>query len=233
MALTPDALARARRSAPRLALLFACTISCWVAGSACSPAIPRIPSWAAGQPVPPQVEPDEQKLWAEARKQVEELEKREAFYPSDSLERYLGALVERLAPARSADAPKLRVRLTQDLELTDAAFAMPDGTIVISLPLLVQFPNEAQLAYLLGHEMAHVFERHSLISQRYDAATSSHVQRMRLSRSHEDDADRMAVESLVRAGYSANESTAALHHIFAVSPEAEGPGVSAWRSHHV
>jgi predicted Zn-dependent protease len=40
------------------------------------------------------------------------------------------------------------------------AFALPDGTIVIHTGLLATLENEAQLASVLGHEIAHVTHKH-------------------------------------------------------------------------
>lgn len=41
------------------------------------------------------------------------------------------------------------------------AFALPGGQVFITLGLLNQLQNEAQLAGVLGHEMGHVIERHT------------------------------------------------------------------------
>lgn len=41
------------------------------------------------------------------------------------------------------------------------AFALPGGQIFITLGLLQQLQNEADLAGVLGHEIGHVFERHT------------------------------------------------------------------------
>lgn len=42
------------------------------------------------------------------------------------------------------------------------AFALPDGSIYVHTGLLAMLENEAQLATVLGHEVAHVIHRHSL-----------------------------------------------------------------------
>jgi beta-barrel assembly-enhancing protease len=46
------------------------------------------------------------------------------------------------------------------------AFALPDGTIVVHVGLLDLLGNEAQLACVLGHEIAHVTHSHAYRSQR-------------------------------------------------------------------
>jgi tetratricopeptide (TPR) repeat protein len=46
------------------------------------------------------------------------------------------------------------------------AFALPNGSIYITTGLLALLENEAQLAGVLGHEAAHVYERHPYIENR-------------------------------------------------------------------
>jgi len=46
------------------------------------------------------------------------------------------------------------------------AFSLPNGSVYITTGLLALLENEAQLAGVLGHETAHVYERHSYIENR-------------------------------------------------------------------
>ena len=46
------------------------------------------------------------------------------------------------------------------------AFALPNGSIYVTTGLLSLLENEAELAGVLGHEMAHVFERHPYLENR-------------------------------------------------------------------
>jgi predicted Zn-dependent protease len=46
------------------------------------------------------------------------------------------------------------------------AFALPNGSVYITTGLLALLENEAQLASVLGHETAHVFERHGYFENR-------------------------------------------------------------------
>jgi predicted Zn-dependent protease len=46
------------------------------------------------------------------------------------------------------------------------AFARPNGSVYVTTGLLALLENEAQLAGILGHETAHVYERHSYLENR-------------------------------------------------------------------
>lgn len=46
------------------------------------------------------------------------------------------------------------------------AFAMPNGSVYITTGLLALLENEAQLAGVIGHEAAHVYERHVYLENR-------------------------------------------------------------------
>lgn len=46
------------------------------------------------------------------------------------------------------------------------AFAMPNGSVYITTGLLALLENEAQLAGVLGHETAHIYERHPYLENR-------------------------------------------------------------------
>lgn len=46
------------------------------------------------------------------------------------------------------------------------AFALPNGSVYITTGLLALLENEAQLAAILGHETAHVYERHPYLENR-------------------------------------------------------------------
>jgi len=46
------------------------------------------------------------------------------------------------------------------------AFALPNGSVYVTTGLLSLLENEAQLAGVLGHETAHVFERHGYFENR-------------------------------------------------------------------
>ena len=108
------------------------------------------------------------------------------------------------------------------------AFAVPGGTVFITKGLLDRMRNEAELAGVLGHEIAHVLSKHHLKAVQKGAQTAlageamSSVLRDRagpvrdrlialgtemysrgLDKSDELEADRMGVVIAARAGYDA------------------------------
>lgn len=118
------------------------------------------PIGASGRPFRP--EADERALWAKAEKEEEALLKRARVYDDPELEKYLTALVDRLLPdgVRTAGVTGVKVEVIRDATLN--AFAMPNGRIYIHTGLLSRVGNEAQLATVIGHELAHFTNRHAL-----------------------------------------------------------------------
>jgi predicted Zn-dependent protease len=108
------------------------------------------------------------------------------------------------------------------------AFAVPGGTIFITRGLLERMRNEAELAGVLGHEIAHVLRRHHLkaIQKGAQAALAGDALQMALrerggaardkliafgtemygrglDKSDELEADRLGIVIAARAGYDA------------------------------
>ena len=81
-------------------------------------------------------------------------------YPDKALTAYVDKVGQRVA-ARS-HRPELKYRFSVVNDSSPNAFALPGGFIAISRGLLINLENEAQLAAVLGHEVAHVTARHSV-----------------------------------------------------------------------
>jgi beta-barrel assembly-enhancing protease len=114
---------------------------------------------------------DERLLWAQADTEAAALLQRVQPYDDPALTAYLTEIAERLTPAavRTAAGPIARVIVLRDSTL--AAFAMPDGRVFVHMGLVAAVENEAQLALVLGREVAHVFQRHALRARRAGRAT--------------------------------------------------------------
>ena len=77
---------------------------------------------------------------------------------------YINAIDQSLVPDEASSGLSFSVRVSADHRPN--AFALPDGRIFVSSGLLTFVENEAQLAVVLGHEIAHVVEGHTLDSIR-------------------------------------------------------------------
>jgi predicted Zn-dependent protease len=102
------------------------------------------------------------------------------------------------------------------------AFALPGGYIYITTGLLKVLNSEAQLAAILAHETAHVTCRHSAVTMSRDlvigagldvlgskasgaarvANIVAQLEGMSYSREHEQQADQVGLDYLVKAGYT-------------------------------
>ena len=130
------------------------------------------------------------------------------------------------------------------------AFALPGGTVVVTDALVEEFPDQDILAGILGHELAHVSERHSL-HQLYRSLSiyvlvamiagdvgpvledvlleGSALASLSYSRKHESEADVIGIETSHAAGYD----PAALAEFFETLSEDFGDtGSSDWLSTH-
>ncbi len=147
-------------------------------------------------------------------------------YPDPQLNEYVDTVGKRLA--RYSHRPDLPYQFTVINDSTPNAFALPGGPVAITRGLLTVMENEAQLASVLGHEIAHVTARHSvqgiqrgvllelgvgvlgsLTSQTaYGGLTSQAGQiaasliNNTYSREQERESDRLGIDYMVRAGYN-------------------------------
>lgn len=130
------------------------------------------------------------------------------------------------------------------------AFALPGGTIVVTDDLVNSFVGDDDvIAGVLGHEIAHVSERH-VLAQLYRAGGAyllvtliagdpgpllqdllregNALLSLRYSRRHEAAADRIGIATAQAAGYDG----AALARFFEKIEEDYGPGGPDWMSTH-
>ncbi|PWH85140.1 M48 family metallopeptidase [Brumimicrobium oceani] len=116
----------------------------------------------------------------------------------------------------AANLLKNEARLRRDLQfyvittnITNALCTDP-GVIFITTGLLSQIENEAQLAYVLSHEIVHYQKKHLQKSYSQSKAgeidpTSSYEDLVTLSKDHEFEADKDALKLYHAAGYAAEE----------------------------
>lgn len=99
------------------------------------------------------------------------------------------------------------------------AHAFPNGVVIVNKGVMRVLANEAQLAAVLGHEIAHTTHEHAIRDLQhskgggpangekgYTAASKGDPPGNGYSRSLENQADRMGLEYMVAAGYDAREA---------------------------
>ena len=147
-------------------------------------------------------------------------------YEDSTTQRYVDGVGQRLA--KVSHLPNLAWHFTVIDDPSVNAFAMPGGYIYVTRGILAHLNSEAQLAGVLGHEIAHVTHRHSAVQisrqqlagiglgvasilspdvARYGQVAQQALGLMFLkySRAHENEADQSGVDYATRAGYEPNE----------------------------
>lgn len=105
----------------------------------------------------PSADTDEGGLWALMEREEGRLRRSPLRLRDSALDAYLSELLCRLGGAHCAD---IRVYVMRT-PMFNASMA-PNGMMQVWTGLLLRVDNEAQLAAVLGHELAHYLERHSL-----------------------------------------------------------------------
>jgi hypothetical protein len=161
---------------------------------------------------------DEIKIFEESTRAHQELRDKGLILNDPEITAYLNAVLERIKPDDLPDDLTITVAAVRDPVVN--AYAFPDGGIYMNIGLLARLGNEAQLAHITAHELAHVVERHSLegYKDRRDKIVAAHITDLFLfgtsiayipyiasissySRSQEEEADKLAIEWMSAAGY--------------------------------
>lgn len=89
------------------------------------------------------------------------IEGRVKLFPVEEVQRYVSDLGHKLLPPQNdvtARALEFRFYVVEDPSIN--ASSLPDGTILVNTGLLGAVENEAQLAFVMSHEIAHVLQAH-------------------------------------------------------------------------
>lgn len=116
--------------------------------------------------------------------------------------------IEAVADKLLKNDPTLRSKLRFYVMKSNVAnaFATNQGMIFFSTGLIAQFANEAQLAYVLSHEIIHFKHNHVIESFKFESNNKRSIQQLsQYSKEHEFEADREAVQMCHDAGYSKDE----------------------------
>jgi len=140
---------------------------------------------------------------------------------NNSLQNYVSSVGQSVA--RISHLPNMQFSYVAVNDEMVNAMALPGGYIFITKGMLQKLNSEAQLAGILAHETAHVTARHSaqamttqigmelalsVASKKTSAGAArmanigSQLIGLKYSRSHENQADKIGMDYLVRAGYS-------------------------------
>lgn len=164
------------------------------------------------------------------------------LYDDAELQRYVNEVG--LWVARQSDRPNLPWHFGVNDSDHINAFATPGGFIIVTKGMMKQLRNEAELAGVLGHEIAHVNQKHhlralrktafvNLLSEGAAAASDSkHAELVKslagptkelyargLDKSDEFEADRMGVVFATRAGYDPYGLPAVLTTLASADPK--------------
>jgi predicted Zn-dependent protease len=154
-----------------------------------------------------------------------EIEAELTFHPDPEVQNYLDAMGRRILAAVPdvRDAYEFRFFVVQDDNVINA-FAVPGGRIYIYTGLILAARTEAEVAGVVGHEIAHVIERHgakrmvaqfglsevlAIIFGRDTPAFAELLTELaatgallKYSRSNELESDREGVAYMIDAGYN-------------------------------
>lgn len=197
------------------ALLYAAGAGAATQGDPSSPAWAPPPRFA-----PPDAGSDEGGLWATMAREEQRLRRSPFLLRDDKLRDYLQGILCRLA---GDHCPDVRVYAVRNANFN--ANMAPNGMMQIWSGLLLRMDNEAQLAAVVGHEVGHFLQRHSLERLR-DAKSKSAASVVMLpfglfgmvgqlallasvyaySREQERDADTISVRLMSAAGYDSSQA---------------------------
>ncbi len=169
---------------------------------------------------------DEAGLWMQMDRVEEKLSTSGRVVTDPALNNYVRTVTCRLSAEYCKD---LRLYIVQTPHFN--ASMAPNGTMQVWTGTLLRVQNEAQLAYVLGHEMGHYIRRHSVqrwrsirnktdsmafftvttrmaglgfVGDLADLAAMASV--MAFSRDHERESDDIGFDLMVKAGYAAEEA---------------------------
>ena len=104
--------------------------------------------------------PDEKRLWAEAEQEEQQLADSGLILEDPELTAYLNQVAMKVLPEEAKKKIDFQVYIIKDPYCN--AFSFANGKLYVHTGILARLGNEAQLATVLGHEMAHVTQRHML-----------------------------------------------------------------------
>ena len=121
----------------------------------------------------------------------------------DEISEYVSKIAEKLLAKNDLELyKKLRFYTIKSNEVN--ALSTDQGIVFVTTGLISQLANEAQLAFVLGHEIAHYKERHVIEAFEYKSQNYRNgIRQMSVySKDHEIEADKLGLQYYYNAGYS-------------------------------
>jgi len=165
----------------------------------------------------------ELQLIARAEAAHEELLSKGLMYRDQLVSDYIKLVGNSVTPPMTDGAAKINFYVLKDPSVN--AMAFPNGNVYINIGLLARLENEAQLAHVLSHEVAHVVHRHSLKTSysRQNTIVAAHItdllmfgtslaylpyisQLAAYSQDQELESDQFAMEYMYRANYDVRQA---------------------------
>lgn len=181
---------------------------------------PEVPALTASAPGFQQ-SPEERKLVARAVALDRELDEKGMLLADPAVLGYVRKTGHALVPPSAAGHVEFSFHVLRSPLVN--AFALPNGSIYVTVGLLDRLESETELAQVLGHEIGHVVLRHGLkVSEsRRTSMVTAHIADLLLfgtsiaylpyiasvasySREQEDEADRFGLVAVATQGYDPN-----------------------------
>lgn len=190
---------------------------------------------------------EEKRLLVRANALDQELDRKGMLLETPALVDYLQNVGQPLVPQEAARLVRFRFHILRSP--VSNAFALPNGSIYLSVGLLAHLDNETELAQVMGHEISHVVLRHGIKSYESNRSgiITAHIADMFLfgtslaylpyiasvasfSREQEEEADMAGLRSVAAQGYSPDEAIQVFERIQEVKSGEAVKG--SWYSSH-
>ena len=177
------------------------------------------------------------------RQVAEEVEKQETILNDPDMQQYISEIGARLAQVAPRQDVPYGFKVI-DAPETVNAFALPGGFMYIYTGLMKICDNEAELAAVMAHEIAHVAARHhgemmtrqigmelvsDIVLGKNPGATASVARQLfttgiaaRYSRAQEREADGLGMDILYRAGYPPDAMISFMNKLLAIDQQRGG-----------
>jgi hypothetical protein len=168
------------------------------------------------------IEPAERKYWDWLRIEIKEpnFERRRSggvtlrrtmhseVIAKAEVQAYIADVGRRLLPAYQRDLPdedpaKIPFKFYVVRDADFGASALPNGVVIVHSRVFEVLQNEAQLASIMAHEIAHVTQKHGW--KLWNMVPGSRL--FGYNRSYENQADRLGLLYMINAGYDPREAT--------------------------